>query len=382
MLKTVSSITNAIGALNFKGTWDANANSPALASSVGTKGDYYVVGTAGTTNLNGISNWGVGDWATYNGSVWQRVEGGADLNGVNLTVSGTSLLSGNTGVGGDTTGTIAGVSVTSKFCVKQDGTNPVAGFVKAEDTTAVSGSATFACRSRGTLTAPTVVQNGDSLWNMYIAGNDGTDLALAAEIRVEVDGTPGSNDMPGRILLRTTPDGSQAPVDAVKIDSAQNVTVSAGNLVIGTSGRGIDFSATPGTGTSELLADYEEGTWTPAFGAYAGAFTSLTYSVQSGKYTKVGNQVTAEFFIVITAVTTGTASTLLLLTGLPFTPVSGVCVTTYQSNFTTQGPDFGQFYGAGSNMLFRSKTATSVANVAPSEVTNTTELQGLVTYFV
>jgi hypothetical protein len=59
---------------------------------------------------------------------------------------------------------------------------------------------------------------------MYIAGNDGTDLALAAEIRVEVDGTPGSNDMPGRILLRTTPDGSQAPVDAVKIDSAQKAT--------------------------------------------------------------------------------------------------------------------------------------------------------------
>jgi hypothetical protein len=92
MLKTVSSIVNAIGALNFKGTWDANANSPALASSVGTKGDYYVVGTAGSTNLNGISNWGVGDWATFNGSVWQRVEGGADLNGVNLSVSGTTNL--------------------------------------------------------------------------------------------------------------------------------------------------------------------------------------------------------------------------------------------------------------------------------------------------
>jgi len=96
MLKSVSSITNAIGALNFKGTWDANANSPALASSVGTKGDYYVVGTAGSTNLNGISNWGVGDLATFNGSVWQRVEGGADLNGVNLSVSGTSTLSGLT----------------------------------------------------------------------------------------------------------------------------------------------------------------------------------------------------------------------------------------------------------------------------------------------
>jgi hypothetical protein len=93
MLKTVSSITNAIGALNFKGTWNASTNTPTLASGVGTKGDYFVVSVAGSTTLDGISNWGVGDWATYNGTTWQRVEGGADLNGVNLSVSGTSTLS-------------------------------------------------------------------------------------------------------------------------------------------------------------------------------------------------------------------------------------------------------------------------------------------------
>jgi len=96
MLKTVSSITNALGALNYKGTWNASTNSPALSSGAGTRGDYYVVSVAGSTTLDGISNWGVGDWATFNGSVWQRVEGGADLNGVNLSVSGTSTLSGLT----------------------------------------------------------------------------------------------------------------------------------------------------------------------------------------------------------------------------------------------------------------------------------------------
>jgi hypothetical protein len=99
MLKTVSSIVNAIGALNYKGTWNANTNTPALASGVGTKGDYYVVAVAGATSLDGISNWGVGDWVTFNGSAWQRVEGGADLNGVNLTVSGTTTLSNGTANG-------------------------------------------------------------------------------------------------------------------------------------------------------------------------------------------------------------------------------------------------------------------------------------------
>jgi hypothetical protein len=78
MLKTVSSITNSIGALNYKGTWNANTNTPALASGVGTKGDYYVVSVAGTTNLDGIATWYVGDWAAFNGSVWQRLEGGVD----------------------------------------------------------------------------------------------------------------------------------------------------------------------------------------------------------------------------------------------------------------------------------------------------------------
>jgi len=90
MLKAVSSITNAIGALNFKGTWDAATNTPTIVSGVGIKGDYFVVGVAGSTTIDSISNWGVGDWITYNGVVWQRVEGGTDLNGVNLSVSGTS----------------------------------------------------------------------------------------------------------------------------------------------------------------------------------------------------------------------------------------------------------------------------------------------------
>jgi hypothetical protein len=90
MLKTVSSITNAIGALNYVGTWDASTNTPTLTSSVGTKGDYYQVSVAGSTNINGISNWGVGDVIAFNGATWQRIEGGADLNGVNLSFTGIS----------------------------------------------------------------------------------------------------------------------------------------------------------------------------------------------------------------------------------------------------------------------------------------------------
>ncbi len=89
MLKTVSSITNAIGALNYIGTWNASTNTPALASGVGTKGSAYVVSVAGTTTVDGISNWGVGDTITFNGTTWVRIEGGADGNFVNATATGT-----------------------------------------------------------------------------------------------------------------------------------------------------------------------------------------------------------------------------------------------------------------------------------------------------
>jgi hypothetical protein len=79
MLKTVSSVINAIGALNYKGTWNASTNTPNLTTGFFEKGDYYVVSVAGTTDLDGTNFWGVGDWAVYNGSIWQRVEGGTEV---------------------------------------------------------------------------------------------------------------------------------------------------------------------------------------------------------------------------------------------------------------------------------------------------------------
>jgi hypothetical protein len=117
--------------------------------------------------------------------------------------------------------------------------------------------------------------------------------------------------------------------DKLKVSSVGDVTVGLGNLVIGTSGKGIDFSATSGTGTSELFDDYEEGTWTPvvAFGSIAG--TGITYS---GKYTKIGNTVTIHF----QAATTGAVNDLVVasyvgFSGLPFTAASGFNFSGYST---------------------------------------------------
>lgn len=100
---------------------------------------------------------------------------------------------------------------------------------------------------------------------------------------------------------------------------SDNLTVNRGNVVIGTSGKGIDFSATSGTGTSELFDDYEEGTWTPEFVDSAGNNDCAASNGSNGAYyTKIGNQVTCSF----RWNKSGGSAVAAYLDGLPFTPSS------------------------------------------------------------
>lgn len=94
-------------------------------------------------------------------------------------------------------------------------------------------------------------------------------------------------------------------------------TIVNGNLVIGTSGKGIDFSANtnaPGA-TSELLDDYETGTWTPSFSRSGGATPAQT---STGTYTKVGNTVHFWFSCTIDAGESPPITDLYYTTDFPF----------------------------------------------------------------
>lgn len=116
--------------------------------------------------------------------------------------------------------------------------------------------------------------------------------------------------------VATVPD---ANFTVARIDAAQSFTgdqtLSTGNLVIGTSGKGIDFTQDPNPAgmTSELLDDYEEGTWAGVPTFATGAATGVSFT---GLYVKIGRQVT------LTARWTmdlGTGSGAFTITGLPFT---------------------------------------------------------------
>lgn len=89
------------GGVSYQGSWNAATNTPTLTSSVGSKGYYYVVSTSGSTNLNGITDWLVGDWAIFNGSVWQKIDNTDSVASVN-GYTGAVVLT-NTDVGAPST---------------------------------------------------------------------------------------------------------------------------------------------------------------------------------------------------------------------------------------------------------------------------------------
>ncbi len=85
-------------------------------------------------------------------------------------------------------------------------------------------------KSRGTsVNTQTIVQSGDTLGQVNFAGSDGTTFRAAAYIQGFVDGTPGSNDMPGRLVFSTTKDGANTPTEAMRIEQNQRLRISTSN---------------------------------------------------------------------------------------------------------------------------------------------------------
>lgn len=161
--------------------------------------------------------------------------------------------------------------------------------------------------------------------DLYVSGNIGVRTANAA-YPLDVVGSARFSDtvfIGNQRGFRTGTVGSTVYFDLGNIifrngngaNNGANLTVYGkgtftDDIVIGTSGKGIDFSATPGTGTSELFNDYEEGTWTPTFTA---AWTTAP-TVTSAQYTKFGRQVTVTMLATNGVVTAGGG-----IGGLPFT---------------------------------------------------------------
>ena len=93
--KVQNQINGLIGGSIFQGTWDASTNTPTLTSGVGTNGYYYIVSVAGTTNLDGITDWQIGDWAIFAGTTWEKVDNTDAVSSVNGYTGTISLVTGD-----------------------------------------------------------------------------------------------------------------------------------------------------------------------------------------------------------------------------------------------------------------------------------------------
>ena len=144
---------------------------------------------------------------------WQKGDGGevARIDSSGRLLVGTSTSGGRVGA---TVQIAASASSASGYLLEQR---------YAADN--ASGADLFLTKSRGSVASPSVVANGDNISIVRFSGYDGTNYLSAAEIAAAVDGTPGTNDMPGRLVFSTTADGASSPTERMRIDQGGNITV-------------------------------------------------------------------------------------------------------------------------------------------------------------
>ena len=114
----------------YQGLWNASTNSPTITSGVGTAGDYYIVGVAGTTTIDGISTWAVGDWIVFGPTTWKRVQI-VYAPTVNIPLTSLAMIAAGTVLGNNTGGSSVPLALTAL--------NIAAMLPKFDDGSAVTG---------------------------------------------------------------------------------------------------------------------------------------------------------------------------------------------------------------------------------------------------
>jgi hypothetical protein len=322
----ISQLPSAVlGALSYQGTWNASTNTPTLTSSVGTKGYYYVVSVAGSTNLNGITDWVVGDWAVFNGSVWQKVDNTDAVTSVN-GYTGTVVLT-NTDISGFGTMSTQNANSVAITGGSINGTTIGA-------TTASTGAFTTATASTS-LTTPIVQASnsgGLSLKNsagttqisMGGGGGDNVSINVATNINgvnAQIDISPTGT---GHVHMKPTGTGS-IEIAPTNVGTMDNMTIGAttARAITGTT-----ITATTFSGSGASLTSIPNSALVNSAITINGTSTSLGGSISVGTVTSV----TGTSPVVSSGGTTPTIS-------MPAatTSVSGYLTSTDWNTFNSKG---------------------------------------------
>jgi len=307
------------GTLAFQGSWNASTNTPTLTSSVGTNGYYYIVSVAGTTNLNGITDWQPNDWAIFNGSVWEKIDNTDLVTSVN-SYTGAVVLT-NTDVGAPT---YAGVGAT--------GTWPIS-------VTGNSATVTNGVYTSGSYSNPT--------WITGLAGS-------------KVTAIPNSS------LTNSTISGISLGANLANLTAGTNVTFSSGSTYNGSTAITINASSTmvyPGAGIPNSTGSAWGTSYsTTGSGTVLALATSPTFVTPVLGTPTSGNFSTGTFtWPTFNQNTTGTASN---VTGTVLVANGGTGLTSLTAGYIP--------YGNGTSAYSSSSGFTFVSNVLTTPVLLTT----------
>jgi hypothetical protein len=307
---TSTSWASVAGGLSYQGTWNANTNTPTLTSSVGVNGYYYITDVAGSTNLNGITDWQIGDWLLFNGSVWQKIDQS------NLVTS----VAGRTGAV-----TLSNTDISGLGTMSTQNANSVA---------ITGGTATLT-----SLTTPTVqatnssglsLKNSAGTTQLSMGGGGGDNLSL--NVSTNINGTNAQIDISptgtGHVHIK--------PTGVNSIEIAPTYVGEIDNMTIGatTPKSGAFTTLTASTAIGIASGGTGQTTQQAAINALTGAVTSGYYPRGNGTNV-IMSAIQAGDVPTLNQNTTGTASN---VTGTVAIANGGTGQTTATAGFNALAP--------------------------------------------
>jgi trimeric autotransporter adhesin len=289
--KVQNQINGLIGGSIFQGVWNASTNTPALVSSVGTNGHYYIVSVAGSTNLDGITDWQVGDWAIFASTSWQKVDNTDAVSSVNGFTGAVSLTTDNIAEGATNlyfTNTRARTAISLT-------TTGSSGASTYDNTTGVFNIPTYTDAFVGTVTSVGLssATSGVTIGSTPITTSGTITIAIATATALQngllssTDWTTFNNKQ-GTITLTTTGTSGAATFSSNTLniptyaDAYVGTVTSVAAITLGTTGT--DLSSTVANGTTTPVITLQVPT---ASASNRGALSSTDWSTFNSKQSTI-----------------------------------------------------------------------------------------------